>query len=139
MLIPGIIWAHQLPSSLTPPLVTTWRMLHVSKESPDHLPPSQINFSANVIIPRLTSATVRGPRHRLLTTPNGLLRVGLDPDPGLIHLRLVHNHVGVLGPGEDVVDADDGLLLVILGVTHQSCAHLHPGVASATVEEPEVG
>ena len=63
----------------------------------------------------------------------------LDPDQGLVHLLLVHDDMGVLGPGEDVVDADDGLLLVILGVTDQGGAHLHPGVAAATVEKPEVG
>ena len=87
----------------------------------------------------LTSAAVWGPRHGLLTTDDGLLPVGLDPDPGLVHLLLVHDHVAVLGPGEDVVDADDGLLLVVLGVADQGGAHLHPGVATATVEEPEVG
>ena len=54
------------------------------------------------------------------------------------HLVAVHDDVAVLVAAEDVVDADDGLLLVVLGVADQGGAHLHPGVATPSVEEPEV-
>ena len=62
----------------------------------------------------------------------------LDPDHGLVHLLLVHDHVAVLGPAQHVVDTDDALLVLILGVTDQRGTHLHPGVASSPVQEPEI-
>ena len=54
------------------------------------------------------------------------------------HLVAVHDDVAVLVAAEDVVDADDGLLVLVLGVADQRGAHLHPRVAAAPVQEPEV-
>ena len=64
--------------------------------------------------------------------------VPLDPDGWLVDLLLVHDDVAVLRAAEDVVDAEDGLLVLVLCVADQSGAHLHPGVATPPVEEPEV-
>ena len=68
----------------------------------------------------------------------GLL-VPLYPDSGLVHLLVVHHHVAVLRAAQHVVDAEDGLLVLVLGVADQGGAHLHPGVAPAPVQQPEVG
>ena len=45
----------------------------------------------------------------------------------------------ILVPTQHVVDADDALLVLVLGVADQGGAHLHPRVSASSVEEPEVG
>lgn len=69
----------------------------------------------------------------------GVVGVMLDPDHGLVHLLPVHDHVAVLGPAQDVVHADDRLLVLVLGVADQRGAHLHPRVAATSVQESDIG
>ena len=57
----------------------------------------------------------------------------LDPDQRLVNLLPVHDHVGVLRPAQHVVDADDGLLVLVLRVADQGRTHLHPRVSSTSV------
>ena len=52
------------------------------------------------------------------------------------HLLSVHDDVGVLGPAEDIVDTDDALLVVVLGVADEGGTGLHPGVAAPPSEVP---
>ena len=86
---------------------------------------------------RLTSCqTVWRPRaHRLVLAAG---QVGLDPDQRLVDLLPVHDDVAVLVAAQHVVDADDALLVLVLGVADQRGAHLHPRVSATSVEEPEV-
>ena len=65
--------------------------------------------------------------------------VPLYPDRWLVHLFVIHHHMPVLRAAQHVVDAEDGLLVLVLGVADQGGAHLHPGVATAPVQQAEVG
>ena len=48
------------------------------------------------------------------------------------YLFFIHYNICVLRAGEYVVDADDGLLLAVLGVADEGGAGLHPRVPATS-------
>ena len=50
-------------------------------------------------------------------------------------LTLIHDNVGELGSAQDIIDANDTLLVGVFRVANQSGARLHPGVASGFVQD----
>jgi hypothetical protein len=51
------------------------------------------------------------------------------------HLLLGHDNAAVLGTAEDIVDTDDALFVVVLGVADQGGAGLHPRVAAPSAQQ----
>ncbi len=53
----------------------------------------------------------------------------------LSHLFLGHDNAPVLWTTQDIVDTDDALFVVVLGVADQGGAGLHPRVAAPSAQQ----